>query len=569
MSLPQGWVRCRLEELLANEAGALTDGPFGSSLKSEHYVDAGCRVIRLNNVGAGRFNDTDSVFIDMSRFQALRRHAAEPGDLVTAALGEPLGRTCLVPEGIGPAIVKADCFRTRLDPRIDVRLIAFWLNSDELARYFGGKGKGVGRVRINTRALRDAPIPLPPAERQRAIANRLEHIEGRAQAARGEAAKAVKASEALRRSGLRAGVTGTLTAKWRQHAGFGESLDEVLARVAPPLQDRGGRAATDVAMAGIGAIAVNDPQLPLPEGWQWVPLTRVAAQGTGHTPSRKRDDYWGGDVPWLGIPDARDHHGGVVMDTVKRTTAAGLAGSSARMLTASTVCLSRTASVGYVTILGRPMATSQDFVTWTCSDALIPEYLMFALMAEGRGIGRFGRGSTHTTIYMPELRAFHIALPPPAEQRAIVAQIRRILAKAEVLRAAAAAAVRTAERLLPQAVGYAMAGGLEPGRYARASAAQLVEELRRERQAMKLQPRAKAPGTGEDVGMEQVVNAVVPPGSAADLVAMVRVAGGEMQAAALWRQTGLEIQSFYRLLAEAVDAGDIVETADKELLRAS
>lgn len=569
MSLPNGWVSCRLEDLLAIEAGALTDGPFGSSLKSEHYVEEGCRVIRLNNVGPGRFNDVNTAFIDMPRFERLRRHEACSGDLVTAALGDPLGRTCIVPEGIGPAIVKADCFRTRLDPRIDTRLVCFWLNSAELADYFGGEGKGVGRVRINTRALRAAPLPLPPTERQRAIANRLEHIEGRADAARGEAAKAVKAAEALRLSGLRAGVTGSLTARRRELAGFGEGLDEALARIAPPTQDRGGRAATDVAMAGIGAISVNDPQLPLPEGWRWTPLTRVAAQGTGHTPSRKRDDYWDGDVPWLGIPDAREHHGAVVMDTLKHTTAAGLAGSSARMLATGTVCLSRTASVGYVTVLGVPMATSQDFVTWTCSDALVPEFLMYALMAEGRGIRRFGRGSTHTTIYMPELRAFHISLPPLGEQRAIVAQVRRILAKAEILRAAAADAVRTAEQLLPQAVGHAMAGGLDRGRVATVSAAILVEELRRERDVMKRAPRPKAHRNLERFTMEEVPNTLAPPIGTSELVAMLHAAGGELSAAALWRQTGLDIQAFYRLLGQAAGSGAIREGADKEMLHAS
>ena len=84
------------------------------------------------------------------------------------------------------------------------------------------------------------------------------------------------------------------------------------------------------------------------------------------------------------------------------------------------VCLTRTASVGYVTILAQLMATSQDFATWTCTEALLPEYLMFSLMAEGDDIRKFGMGSTHTTIYFPEIRAFHIALPPVAEQQQIV-----------------------------------------------------------------------------------------------------------------------------------------------------
>ncbi|MBA4221799.1 MAG: restriction endonuclease subunit S, partial [Methylobacterium sp.] len=75
------------------------------------------------------------------------------------------------------------------------------------------------------------------------------------------------------------------------------------------------------------------------------------------------------------------------------------------------------------------MATSQDFATWTCTDALDPEYLMFALLAEGDHIRTFGEGTTHTTIYFPEIRAFHICLAPKREQVEIVRRVKLALAK--------------------------------------------------------------------------------------------------------------------------------------------
>jgi len=67
------------------------------------------------------------------------------------------------------------------------------------------------------------------------------------------------------------------------------------------------------------------------------------------------------------------------------------------------------------------MATSQDFVNWICSDALEPEFLMRLFQAEEYALkNRFGKGSTHTTIYYPEVKAFHISLPPLREQQRIV-----------------------------------------------------------------------------------------------------------------------------------------------------
>jgi hypothetical protein len=151
--------------------------------------------------------------------------------------------------------------------------------------------------------------------------------------------------------------------------------------------------------------------------------------GTGHTPSRSRSDYWGGEIPWIGIRDANAHHGRAIRETAQTITPAGIANSAAVIHPAGTVCLSRTASVGYVVKMDRDMATSQDFATWTCSEALDPDYLMMALQAEGQEIRRFGEGSTHTTIYFPALKAFHIALPPIAEQRRIVTKLEVLTAR--------------------------------------------------------------------------------------------------------------------------------------------
>jgi type I restriction enzyme S subunit len=180
---------------------------------------------------------------------------------------------------------------------------------------------------------------------------------------------------------------------------------------------------------GQAAISVGDPGTPVPEGWQRVLLTAVARMESGHTPSRKHPEYWDGEVPWVGIADARIHHGQVIENTLQTVTEAGLANSAARWLPAQTVCLSRTASVGYVTILGRPMATSQDFVNWVCSEAVETRFLMYALLAEGDHLRDFGKGTTHTTIYFPEALAFHLDLPPLAEQRRIVARVEALMSE--------------------------------------------------------------------------------------------------------------------------------------------
>lgn len=183
------------------------------------------------------------------------------------------------------------------------------------------------------------------------------------------------------------------------------------------------------------------------DDWRWQRLTDLARLESGHTPSRRHPEWWGGHVPWLALPDIRKLHGKYAYETTENTNDAGLANSSARLLPPGTVCLSRTASVGFVTILGKPMATSQDFCNWICGPDLDPEFLMYAFMASQDALRELGSGAVHKTIYMPTIQTFHICVPEIDEQRRIARTLRERLAAAEALTVGLKARLADIERL--------------------------------------------------------------------------------------------------------------------------
>jgi type I restriction enzyme S subunit len=184
--------------------------------------------------------------------------------------------------------------------------------------------------------------------------------------------------------------------------------------------ETGGRSATTRHIAPRLALAVGMPAAATPMGWKWSALTDLARLESGHTPSRKHPEYWGGAIPWIGIGDAKAHDGRRIDDTEESINELGIENSSARVLPENTVCLSRTASVGYVVVMGGPMATSQDFVNWVCSKQLDHNFLKYLFIAEDEDLLRFASGSVHQTIYFPEVKAFHICHPPVSEQQRIV-----------------------------------------------------------------------------------------------------------------------------------------------------
>lgn len=334
---------------------------------------------------------------------------------------------------------------------------------------------------LSSKTLGEIPLPLPPLAEQNRIVAKLDALNAKSARARTELARIETLVSRYKQAVLRSAFLGEMTLNWRSKRLDLQPASELVASTPTPAQPRGGRDATDRVIQGKAALAVNTPPRKAPPKWHWVPLNRIARQETGHTPSRSHPEWWDGNIPWIGIKDAGAHHGKTIEETIQTTNEAGLANSAARLLPTGTVCLSRTASVGYVTIMGKPMATSQDFVTWTCTEALVPKFLMYALMAEGDDIREFGKGTTHTTIYFPEVRAMQICLAPLEEQHEIIRCIESAFAKIDRLAAEAKRALALVGKLDEAILAKAFRGELVPQDENDEPAEKLLERIRAER----------------------------------------------------------------------------------------
>lgn len=434
--------------------GAICRLTNGMVFRPSDWGDSGLPIIRIQNLNAAgaAFNHYNGVV--ESRFRAVA------GDLLFAWSGTP-GTSFGAHIWDGPdAVVNQHIFKLSFDrSSIDPEFLRDAIN-ETLGEQESKSHGGVGLRHVTRQVFSSTVIPFPPLAEQVRIARILARLRTRTEGISKALDHVKELAAPAKLATLRAAFDGELTREWRQHNRQIESLETLLGRVPEPEQPKGGRAATSDIVAGRAGIAINVPPVPVPDGWKWVSLNRLARQETGHTPSRRNPEYWNGPIPWLGIRDASAHHGGRIAHTLQTITQAGLDNSSTRLLPANTVCLSRTASVGYVTILGTEMATSQDFATWTCGPALLPDYLMYALMSEGPDIRQFGEGSVHTTIYFPEIRAFHIRLAPLEEQTEIVRIVRHIFNRIDQLARTAETAAGKIAGLLRGITSMAFAGQL-------------------------------------------------------------------------------------------------------------
>lgn len=158
---------------LARVSRSRCDGPFGSGLKSEHYQTVGVRVVRLQNIGHGEFRGGPAAFIAPEHYATLGDHSVEPDDVIVAGLGDerhPAGRACVAPSGLGPAMVKADCFRFRLDTgRAQPTFLALQLTATAQGAS-AILSRGATRERVNLQAMCSRAIALPPLDEQEAVA---------------------------------------------------------------------------------------------------------------------------------------------------------------------------------------------------------------------------------------------------------------------------------------------------------------------------------------------------------------------------------------------------------------
>lgn len=174
--LPEGWCWTHLNELAAVEANAITDGPFGSNLKTCDYTSSGPRVIRLQNIGDSVFHDHHA-HISEDHYIRLKKHWVEAGDLVIAAMGAPPPRACIVPEHIGPAVVKADCVRFKPAPSVaSAQFLGFALNTDMIKNLAASVVHGVSRPRLNLGEVKQIQLPLAPLEEQQEIVRRVDAL---------------------------------------------------------------------------------------------------------------------------------------------------------------------------------------------------------------------------------------------------------------------------------------------------------------------------------------------------------------------------------------------------------
>jgi type I restriction enzyme S subunit len=278
----------------------------------------------------------------------------------------------------------------RKNEEVDNNYLYYILSSSYLYQQFSNLAKGSTVKNLNIEAVKQAIIKFPPLPEQQAIVAKIEELLSELENGKQQLLIAQQQLKVYRQSLLSAATSGMIT-------GTNNTF--------------------------VNAITIGEPK-QRNQVWEVVKLIDISKLESGHTPRKDTSAYWeNGDVYWLSLQDIRALDGTIVLDTKYKTNKLGIENSSARLLPIGTVCFCRDISLGYVTILGKVMSTTQHFANWICSERINNKYLMYCFMASRDSLIRQGQGTTVKTIYMPDLKELRIQLPTIKEQQLIVSEL--------------------------------------------------------------------------------------------------------------------------------------------------
>jgi len=159
----------------------------------------------------------------------------------------------------------------------------------------------------------------------------------------------------------------------------------------------------------------------IPTGWKFTQLDQLAKRKSGHTPSKSFPEYWDGGIKWISLTDSSRLDDGYISETAKEISQLGIENSSAELLPAETVVLSRDAGIGKSAVMSETMAVSQHFIAWVCdNNKLLDSWFLYNwLQMYKPEFERQAVGSTIKTIGLPFFKKLKILAPPFSEQRKI------------------------------------------------------------------------------------------------------------------------------------------------------
>ena len=205
--------------------------------------------------------------------------------------------------------------------------LMMWFRRPEFDRYARFKSHGSAREIFDWAEMCETLLPIPSHEKQQEIVREYHTIQNRIALNNQLISKLEETAQAIYK-------------QWFVEFEFPDENGK-------PYKSNGGK-----------MILCQELEKEIPEGWEYISLTKEIKLSGGGTPDTQNLDFWNGKIPFFTPADIRGNF--FVFKTEKNISEKGLKGSSTKLYPKNTTFVTARGTVGSVAIAGTEMTMNQS-----------------------------------------------------------------------------------------------------------------------------------------------------------------------------------------------------------------
>ena len=351
---------------LGDISTSIQTGPFGSQLHQSDYSDEGVPVVMPKDLIQGAVSEESIARVSKEHVERLSKHKIKDGDILYSRRGD-VGKCAFTSEREIGWICGTGCLKVSVDKdKADPQFIFYQLQKAETIGWVINHAVGSTMLNLNTSILSAVPVDVPEIEIQRKIVKILSSYD-------------------------------ELIANNQKQI---KLLEEAAQRLYKEWF-------VDLRFPGYKDVKIVDD---VPEGWRKQKISDFGEIITGKTPSTAKEQYYGGKIPFVKIPDMHDC---VYPITTESTlTSEGANTQKNKFIPQNGIMVSCIATVGLVNIAVASCQTNQQINSIILNDEQDLYYTystMKRLKTLLEGVG--SNGATMTNVNKTKFGNLEILYP--------------------------------------------------------------------------------------------------------------------------------------------------------------
>lgn len=365
--------------------------------------EVGPKFLRITDIQGGVVDWKNVPFCPIDE-EKLDKYLLAYGDIVVARTGNSTGENYAY-KGLEKSVFASYLIRFRIDKsKANPFFVWYQMRSRRWWEFVAGAKSGSAQAGANAKVLGKFEIFLPSLAIQDAIAKQLEDIDNKIQLntqtnqTLEQIAQAIFKSWFVDYDPVRAKMA-ALEEGGTPEAALFAAMRAISAKDAAALKQM--QRETPEAYAQLAQTAALFPSTmeeselgEVPEGWEVAKVSDFGTVVCGKTPSKKKHEYYGSDIPFIKIPDM---HGNVfVTKTTECLSIEGANSQKKKQIPKDSICVSCIATVGKVVIASEDSHTNQQINSIVPQDKAYTYYLFFKMQSMDKLLHDLASGGSAT-----------------------------------------------------------------------------------------------------------------------------------------------------------------------------